>query len=60
MNALRRLDLEEDYTALAARAIRLRHPEALWIAHHPATSLTDRVLVAAVERLEAWIAEHGD
>lgn len=60
MNALERMDLQEAYTDLAAKAILRRHPHAMWLAHKPARDLNDRLLVAAVERLRAWLDEHGD
>ena len=60
MNRIERVYAERTFVALAADAIVRRHPQADWLVRHGyigRTALTDRALEAAIERLEAWLAQ---
>ncbi len=52
-----RYHLREEYRALAATAIRLRHKHARKLAETEPERLDDGVLAETVLRLKAWIAE---
>lgn len=54
------MDAERKFVGLVGEAIFRRHPQAVWLAEHGhvgRTGLTDRALEAAIERLEAWLAD---
>jgi len=45
---------EEEYTDLAAFAIRHRHEQAAWLVKHQAKDMNDTTLLEAIKRLKAW------
>lgn len=61
MNKVQRVNAEYRFVSLVGQAIVRRHPQAVWLAERGyvgRTGLTDRALEAAIERLDAWLAEH--
>lgn len=61
MTRTERLRAEERFVQLSADAVCRRHPNAVWLVEKGRVRpipLTDRALVAACERLAAWL-EHG-
>jgi hypothetical protein len=52
-----RFYLNEEYIALAARAVYLRHPQGKKLVATRAEDLTDSQIAETVLKLKAWIAE---